>query len=72
MIYSIREQTYTANGLELDFYILRNFVSEIQPRQGLNLKRSNERSEIIALRKPGGWKKNSHNPDRGFFVPSKC
>jgi hypothetical protein len=23
---------YTANGLELDFYVLRNFVDEIQPR----------------------------------------
>ena len=32
---------YTANGLELDFYVLRNFVYEIQPRQGLNLNRWN-------------------------------
>jgi hypothetical protein len=55
--------SYTANGLELDFYVLRNFIYEIQPRQGFKLKRSNERSEIIALRKPGDREeKNTPTP----------
>jgi hypothetical protein len=60
--YFKRIEIYTANGLELDFYVSRNFADEIQPRQGLNL---NSRSSLCEIRARG---ETSHRYTQVFWI----